>query len=263
MRRFHYQTIESTNNEVMRLVAEHEREPLLVIADEQTAGRGRRGRQWSSPLGGVWMSIAWPMRRQAQRYDAASLLVALVLRRVLRWIIDDSTHRAGPAELMVKWPNDLLLDGRKVAGVLCERTVSADLSRSRSPDSGQHLIIGVGINANFDAVELPSDLRFPATTLRSALGLSVDIDAVADSFADELCLLMADFERHGLTAPLFDELRSCLAFTDCDVEVAREAAEAVRGRQVGLDEHGRLLIEAPQGVVACSAGEITHLRQAE
>ena len=136
------------------------------------------------------MSIAWPMDRPAHLYDPAPLVAALAVRQTLRRAIERAGRAELAAELQVKWPNDLLLGGRKVAGVLCERTLAARVGEeaSRRPAAAPTcLIIGVGVNVDFDLSHLPEDaLRFPATTLREALGAPgapVGVEEIIDVFS--------------------------------------------------------------------------------
>jgi BirA family biotin operon repressor/biotin-[acetyl-CoA-carboxylase] ligase len=267
MRRFHYTTVESTNDEARRLAARHGEGPLIVTAETQSAGRGRHGREWISPRGGAWMSIAWPMLRPASFYDSVPLVAALALVRAIERLIE----RAGGGELIreirVKWPNDILLTGRKVAGVLCERILPARVGegddRGRSSPSSC-LIIGVGVNADFDEAELPVDaLRFPATTLRAVLGAPIDVEQLIDSYSRAMLALMHEFDRAGLTADMLSDLRDRLAFGGCTVQVIHEGGQLIRGRQVGIDDHGRLLLETERGIHACGAGEIDRVRLAD
>ena len=113
MRRVHLAVTDSTNSHARGLAAVHRGERILVSADEQTAGRGRQGRRWQSPRGGAWMSLAWPMCNPPGAYGTASLVAAVA---VLRGLCEAAPACADFLE--VKWPNDLLLKGRKVAGIL-------------------------------------------------------------------------------------------------------------------------------------------------
>jgi BirA family biotin operon repressor/biotin-[acetyl-CoA-carboxylase] ligase len=213
------------------------------------------------------MSIAWPMVRPAGFYDPAPLVAALAVEQAIRHIAEDLSCGELASRLRVKWPNDLLLDGRKVAGVLCERTLSARMSaesgrqRAAPPDL---LIVGVGINVDFDVALLPAEtLRFPATTLREALGVPVSVEDVIAAFSRHMLRLMHEFDRDGLTSEMLGQLRSLLAFEGCMIQMMHEGGGAIRGRQAGLDHDGRLLLETDEGIVACAAGEISRVRLAE
>jgi len=213
------------------------------------------------------MSIAWPMVRAAAFYDPAPLVAALAVEQAVRHVAEGLSCGELASRLRVKWPNDLLLDGRKVAGVLCERTLSARMSAESGRQPGappDFLIVGIGINVDFDPALLPAEtLRFPATTLREALGVPVEVEGVVAAFSRRMLRLMHDFDRDGLTSEMLQQLRARLAFEGCVVQVMHEGGEAIRGRQVGLDDDGRLLLETDKGVIACAAGEVTRVRLAD
>ena len=194
MRHFHFARTDSTNVQARQLAEQHPGERLLVTASEQTAGRGRRGRTWHSPPGGAWLTLVWPLRRAAASYAAAPLAAAVALRRA----VCDAAPEAA-ARLRIKWPNDLLLDDRKIAGILCERCAATSTSNG---DGGQRnlLIVGVGVNADFDAQLLPTQLRHPATTLRTALGRPVSVDGLIEAVARELVAALTALEIEGVTA---------------------------------------------------------------
>lgn len=166
---FHFDQTDSTSDQAKRLAAEHPGQVVLVTATTQTAGRGSHGRAWSSPPGGVWLSLAIPMPKP----DAATpLIVGQALLEVL------STYTA---DLTLKHPNDILHRGRKLAGILCEQTLSAGRAPKDQPPTVA--IVGVGINANFPAAHLGEHLRTPPTSLRDILGRDVDLQPLIDATA--------------------------------------------------------------------------------
>jgi len=247
MRRIHYETIDSTNSEARRLATDDVREPLLVTAAEQSAGRGRHGRQWQSPLGGAWLSLVWPARQPPVAYAAVSLAAAVAVLRALRELAARS-----PERFQVKWPNDVLVDDCKVAGILCEQRLGGGVS----PDV---IIIGVGVNVNFDPAMLPSDLRHPATTLNTALGKSFRVDDVIDAVAEHLAAALESFESEGLGEGLLTELRDSLAYVGT-MRTWSSPGGAIQGRVAGIDDAGRLLLATPSGRIAYETGEFAETR---
>ena len=123
----------------------------------QSAGRGSHGRDWSSPEGGAWFTLAVPM---TEPQAATPLVVGDAIQQVLL------TEAPG---VTIKPPNDLLLNGKKIVGILCEQTLTAGGANQPT------VFIGVGINVNLDPAALPADLRMPATSLRETLGRELDI----------------------------------------------------------------------------------------
>jgi BirA family biotin operon repressor/biotin-[acetyl-CoA-carboxylase] ligase len=243
MRRFHFDVTDSTNTQARRLGAEHPGEPLLVTAAEQSAGRGRNGRTWHSPMGGAWLSVAWPRRRPAAAYAAVGLVAAAAVRRAL---VDAAPEVA--ERLRIKWPNDLLLDDDKVAGILCEQ--SADGTGGPGV-----LIVGVGVNVDFDPATLPEGLRRPASTLSAALGRSVPVEPIVEAVALRLAEALTTFETDGLAPTMLAELRAHLA--DFGKRRTWDGPQGyISGVIRGIDDAGRLLLEGPHGPLACETGEL-------
>ncbi len=249
------------------------REPLLITAAEQTAGRGRRGRAWHSPRGGAWMSLAWPMSHEAAWYAGVSLAAALAVRQGVADIIEQISKAEPPAAsrqptaLHIKWPNDLLIDDHKVAGILCElfavpRRLAVDSppAQEGSPTAGV-LIVGVGVNVDFRLEQLGSthELRHPATTLAAALCRNVDVEQVITAVSSRLLQSLDVYERAGLTPSILQELRRHLAYVGT-VQSWHAPRAVVTGQVLGLDDLGRLLMATDQGVVACEVGELVASR---
>ena len=242
MQRIHYDVIDSTNAEARRLASAEFREPLLVTAAEQSAGRGRQGRAWQSPVGGAWMSLAWPAHQPPGVYAAVSLAAAVGVLRGLRELAARS-----PQRFQIKWPNDVLIDDRKIAGILCEQRLGG----------GKHadmIIIGVGVNVNFDHALFPADLRHPATTLSAALDKPISVDAVVDKITEHLVSALQAFESEGLSQSLLTELRDSLAYIGT-VRTYHSSSGVIQGRVAGIDDAGRLLFDTPTGRIACDTGE--------
>jgi BirA family transcriptional regulator, biotin operon repressor / biotin---[acetyl-CoA-carboxylase] ligase len=138
----HFETIDSTNLEAARLVAAAEQGPLWIIADEQQSGKGRLGRQWTSLKGNLYSTLLLPLNAPPQTTPQIGFVVALA--------VHDTIANICPAEItQLKWPNDCLLEGGKVAGILCETTQG-------------HIIIGCGINI----AHSPQGLAYPTSHLQ-------------------------------------------------------------------------------------------------
>lgn len=263
MRRIHFDVTDSTNTQARLLAAIHPGERVLVTAAEQTAGRGRQGRQWLSPRGGAWMTIAWPMRLEPSAYRTASLAAAVGVRRA---VLELATRGMPPEaaafalDVRVKWPNDLLIDDAKVAGILCEQAVGAR-------HGSDVIFIGIGVNVAFSQTILDEPtsgepLRHRATTVSNAAGRAIEVEAVIDLVAEEVVQAMEQLERSGFAAPsaegrqsLLAELRGALAY-EGEVRRWRSPRGDVTGRVLGIDDDGRLLLEGDEGVIACDAGEL-------
>jgi len=193
-------------------------EGAVAAADEQTAGRGRRGRSWLAPPGtAVLFSLSLRPRIAPDRLAAFSLVAA------------EAVCEASGPEAAVRWPNDVIAGGRKLAGVLCELR------------DGQ-LVVGVGINANLAQGELPADTRVPATSLMLLRGAVVDR---AQVLADVLWQLEIRYDRYladGFEGLERDELRGRTV----------RLAGGRSGPVEGVDAQGRLIVDG----VAHSSAEV-------
>ncbi|AOT73177.1 biotin--[acetyl-CoA-carboxylase] ligase [Geosporobacter ferrireducens] len=151
----YYPSIDSTNNEAKKEAAAGAPEGTVIIADEQTGGRGRLGRQWVSPKGtGIWMSII--LKPELEPAEAAKItqLTAASVATALRNVTG--------CEAGIKWPNDIIINKKKVCGILTE--MSAELN------SVNHIIVGMGINVNVDPEEFPEEVRSIATSVKESVG---------------------------------------------------------------------------------------------
>lgn len=179
----HLDSIDSTNLEAQRRWNAQLpiTTPLVVRANKQTAGIGRNGRHWTSPVGGLWLSIAWPMSLSPERYEALTPLIADAVARTM--------NGATGLACLVKWPNDVLVGDKKLAGVLCQSTLDA---------GPRCVVVGIGINANFPATSLPAALRMPATTLHDQLGRPVDLNQLEEKLVPEVIASLEAFNAtHG------------------------------------------------------------------
>lgn len=232
----------STNDVAYARAEAGEPMPLAVRALEQSAGRGRRGRGWVSPRGGVWLSVAgtWP---------GVVVPGAVALRSALAvWVAVAAELGADAAgRLRIKWPNDLLLDGKKIAGVLCERRVTGDGSVVA--------VIGVGVNADIENGELPTDVRTPATSLRSVLGRGVDADAIAGRLVSGLYGVLERSDspmEQGEVRAVVDRL----AYLDEPVRFERVGGGVVEGVLAGLSPDGRAAVRVGDSLEWVVAGDV-------
>ena len=161
----------STNDVMEKLARDGVKEGVVVFAESQTKGRGRLGRNWISPARkGLWFSVLLRPNLRPQETTQLTVVAATALRRAIQ-----AETGLKPE---IKWPNDLLLGGKKVAGILTE--MSAELDRVR------HIIIGIGVDVNLDAAELPADLRKIATSLKIEAGETISRAELAAAILREL-----------------------------------------------------------------------------
>lgn len=207
----------------------------VVLADEQTAGRGRDGRTWHSPAGGIWLAMLLrPASGQAE-LGAVAIRAGLVVADVVDELLQG---RGGPlpCAAQLKWPNDVLLDGRKLAGVLCEGRWQGD--------EPQWLAVGVGINVGN---AIPSELGRRAVALRELLPDIRRIDVL-----DRLLPGLHRLTAHG--ARLTEA--ECAAFSTRDWLRGRQLRRPLEGRGGGLRPDGALLVEGVGGTAAVREGHV-------
>ncbi len=224
-------TTASTNADAFRLAEEGAEEGTVVVADGQSAGKGRRGRVWTSPHGvNLYCSIL--LRPDILPHEAPQLtfLSAVAVVRAI------SLETGLKAE--IKWPNDVLLQGKKVAGLLNEM--------SAETDGINFVILGIGVNLNMSRDQFPDDLRAPATSLLLERGGPVQRARFTALLLNELDRLYADFLRHGFGPVREEWQRSCNA-AGREVVVSDQGREMIRGLFDGIDGDGALRLRLPDG----------------
>ncbi|MEH6567360.1 MAG: bifunctional biotin--[acetyl-CoA-carboxylase] ligase/biotin operon repressor BirA [Halopseudomonas sp.] len=233
-----YQQVDSTNAQAQRLVAETGVRPLVVIAEQQTAGRGRRGRQWSSPFGqNLYMSFVEPVSGGAQGLEGLSLVVGLTLVQAL--------ESCGYQGCRLKWPNDVLLDGAKLAGVLLE--ISGDLTADAV------VVIGVGVNVLMEADD-EIDQRWTSLRRCGQKGV-LDRNQLIAAFASRLAESLVLFSREGFSA-FHARWQDYDAWLGAEVQVI--SGDNVRtGRNLGVTRQGALRLLSEGGEVDVNGGEVS------
>ena len=220
----------STNDVAEKLARDGVPEGVVVFAESQTRGRGRLGRAWMSPTRkGLWFSVL--LRPQLPPQDATQLTVisATALRRAVKTVAGISAE--------IKWPNDLLIRGKKTAGILTE--MSAELDRLR------HVILGIGVDVNLDAAEFPAELRKLATSLKIEAGREISRAGLAVEILRELD---ADYARicAGKFPEVADEWEAACVTIGRNVTV-HAGERRFRGHAESLDDDGSLLIRTEHG----------------
>lgn len=229
----------STNDDARILARRGAPHGAVVLADCQSAGRGRGAHRWHSPPGeNLYASLVWRPRLEASRLALLALAVGVGVARTVDRVL--ASRRA-----WIKWPNDVFVDDRKVAGVLVEATLGAGASTA---------IIGVGLNVH--GRQFPEELASTATSLALLGAVDLDRSRVAARMIVEIDMACRDLElasSEGRNGLWLDELRSR------DWLVGREVRVGdVAGRAAGIDDQGRLLVRRDGGLaVPVSSGEVS------
>lgn len=239
--------MDSTNDEAVRLLDAGAPAPFVVVAGRQTAGRGRLGRCWhSADAGNLYLTFAFRPGLEAGRLQALTLVAGLRLCAHL-------ARRHGIA-LQVKWPNDLVCGGRKIAGILTESRMGAGVVRD--------LVLGLGINVNGVPERYPGELsRISGSLAHACGGVALDLNATA---ADVIAAVFGACVRYfdeGMGGD-FGALWRAHDYLNGKMVTARFAGGTLAGTAVGLDATGALLVRELGGDVchALHAGEVTLAR---
>jgi BirA family biotin operon repressor/biotin-[acetyl-CoA-carboxylase] ligase len=222
-------SVGSTNDEAARLAEAGATEGTVVWAREQTGGRGRRGRSWASPVGNLYSSTILRPGCPAARAAELGFVAALAVVDMV------------PAgrEVRVKWPNDVLVDGGKVAGILPESSISAD-------GRAEHVVLGIGVNVGF-APNLP-EMRYPGACLGGT------VEAALEALTAALARRLVQWRRDGFAAVRTEWLAKAGPLgLEVDVKLGDEL---VRGRFAGMDGEGALLLDTAAGPRRIVAGEL-------
>jgi BirA family biotin operon repressor/biotin-[acetyl-CoA-carboxylase] ligase len=222
-----FRRLGSTFDAIHDLGAQGAPHGTVVLAEEQTAGRGREGRTWHSPAGGVWLGVL--LRPARAELGAVSLRLGLV-------VADVADELVGRPVAQLKWPNDVLLDDRKLAGILCEGRWQGDTL--------QWLAVGVGINV---ANEIPAAVRASAIALAEFAPGVRRIDVL-----DRLVPVLPQLTTHH--APLAES--ECAAFAARDWLRGRLLRAPAYGRACGVRADGALLVEGAGGTIGVREGHV-------
>ncbi len=225
-----FEETSSTNDVAEKLARDGVKEGVVVFAESQTKGRGRLGRKWLSPTHqGLWFSVLLRPNFRPQETTQLTVISATALRRAIKTVCGLAAD--------IKWPNDILIGGKKVAGILTE--MSAEVDRVR------HVILGIGVDVNQDVAEFPAELRKIATSLKIEAGEEITRAELATEILREL-----DFDYARVCAGKFsavaDEWEAACVTIGKNVTV-HCGDRKFRGYAEALDDDGALLVRTEHG----------------
>jgi BirA family biotin operon repressor/biotin-[acetyl-CoA-carboxylase] ligase len=237
---YYFQDIDSTNNEAKKQANLGCHEGAIVLSEMQNGGRGRISRSWFSPAcKGIWLSVV--LRPPFHPYDApkCTLLAAVAVTKAIR--------RVTQVECGIKWPNDILYEGKKIVGILTE--MNAEM------DAINHVVIGMGINVNISQDEFPQELRQIATSLSVAAGKTISRLPLLQEILVELEREYHNVIQHGFTQML-NEWRELSVTLGQTVDVIG-GSKQFSGLAVDIDNDGTLLVETEGGIEKIIAGDVS------
>ena len=229
--------VDSTNSEALRLLRQGQTCPFLVLASQQTDGRGRRGRRWESPPGaGLYYTLAVEVHQDMQNVAVLSLVTALSVCSAL--------EEMGVNALALKWPNDVLGDARKLCGILLESLKIKDRF---------FIVIGAGVNLNLPE-SIKCDIDQPVTDVKELLGSDFEVERLAAGITTKLLANINRFGENGFSDFVAD-------WNDRDGYLGKQARVQVngtvsQGEIQGVNALGELRLRTESGEKVISTGEI-------
>lgn len=240
---FFYQSIGSTNTEAKRMADEGCGEGTLLVADRQTAGKGRRGRSWESPAGqNVYYTLVLKPDINPDRAPMLTLIMALAVAEGMAAICPEKKDM-----IKIKWPNDVVISGKKVCGILTEMSVEQDYI--------QHIVIGVGINVKKQTYD--ESIADRAISMDEALGITTSRSKLIGYIMESFEKHYNDFLKSDSLKTLKDDYETLLVNKDREVRVLDPKGE-YNGIALGINDEGELLVKCESGeVVNVYAGEVS------
>lgn len=233
----------STNDEAKTLAEDGADEGTVVLAKIQTAGKGRLGREWLSPEGGVWMSVIF--KPDPDRIiQKITLLAGLSVAKTLRTYYD--------VDAVLKWPNDVLVENKKISGILTESTFEGEVPL--------FVVVGIGLNANVELELFPTELMLKAVSMKALIQKEVSIIELVRHL---LRTLDQDYQvfRAGNDEKLWEQYRKLCSTIGSEVRVEVGEDEIYEGHAEGISPEGGLILRTEEGYnVTILSGDAIHLR---
>lgn len=232
-----FDEIDSTNSESIRQIQSGNTENRVVVASSQTAGRGRRGRQWLSPKNsGIYMSVTRRFSLDANALQSLSLVTAISMLEALQEL--------GAQGLQLKWPNDVLFESKKLAGILLEL---------QQKEASRFVVFGIGVNIEL-SVDSINSIDRPVTDLHSIIEDVPSRTILLAALLNHLCRNLGEYESSGFSS--FEERWNsldCYHMTDIEIQ---NGETRLLGKSLGVDAGGSLLLQTAQGIKSINGGEV-------
>ncbi len=222
--------VDSTNKRAKELAVHGAREGIVVIAETQTKGRGRHGREWISPTGGLWFSLVLRPKLCPAATSKLNFVAGLAVAEVLSGMFD--------LKVEVKWPNDVLVNGRKICGVISEMKTT--------DETINFVVVGVGVNVNFNVKDVfPRRLREAVTSLEDELGRRIQLEGLFKTLLEKMESLYEQFIKKGFGF-ILGRWKNYADFLGHEVEVTNLTGK-IRGLALDVDNDGALILKLEDG----------------
>lgn len=237
-----FDEIDSTNSYLLQRIYEFSKIPRICLAEQQTEGRGRRGRTWHSPFGqNIYLSLLWKFSASRSDFQGLSLVVAIAIAEVLKKL-------NLPKPVQLKWPNDIFIGGKKCAGILIE-------TRGEMHD-GVQVVIGVGINVNMER-STTQEISQNWTSLFHELHHTLDRNILTANIINKIIEYVDLFDKKGFASfqPRFEKYDMTVSR---DIQVNYDN-KIIKGKARGIDQQGRLILMTNEGRMLISIGDVSVL----
>lgn len=239
-----YESLPSTNSEAARFAVHGAEEGLAIVADEQTAGRGRLQRSWSSPKGaGLYFSILLRPKIASDRWPLITFVATLA--------VGDALFETGEVRTDIKWPNDLLANERKICGILAEAIETP---------TGRAVVVGIGVNLTNDA--FPHSLLGVATSVAQESGRLTDRETILAALLRALARWYSLLQEPEGAEKILATWTSRSSYSSGRFVRVTNGDEIVQGITRGVENDGALRVETAEGIQVIRAGDVTSVRPA-
>jgi BirA family biotin operon repressor/biotin-[acetyl-CoA-carboxylase] ligase len=236
---YYFDSIDSTNTKAKELAETGHPSGTLVVADQQTAGKGRRGRKWESPAGNsIFMTLLLKPEINPNNASMLTLVAAMAVCGAIR--------RVTESEALIKWPNDIVIDGKKICGILTEMSAQFDYI--------SHIVIGIGINVHNE--EFPEEIKDTAGSLLQACGRHFHRANLIEAFLEEFERAYAIYLQTEDMTGLQKEYDRLLVNKGRQVHVL-DPKEPFEGKAMGITKRGELIVDTWESRKQVSSGEVS------
>ena len=236
---YYFDSIDSTNTKAKELAEEGHPSGTLVVADRQTAGKGRRGRSWESPSGiGIFMTLMLKPEINPNNASMLTLVAAMATTRAIR--------RVTGVPAMIKWPNDIVMNGKKVCGILTEMSAQFDYIN--------HIVIGIGINVHNE--DFPEEIAQTASSIYLESGQHIHRASLIEAFLEEFEDVYAEYLKTEDMEGLMKEYDAMLVNRGRQVRVL-DPKEPFEGKAMGITKKGELIVDTWESRKLVSSGEVS------
>ncbi|MDL2246181.1 biotin--[acetyl-CoA-carboxylase] ligase [Methanobrevibacter sp. OttesenSCG-928-K11] len=227
-----YDEVMSTNTLAKFFAEQNFEEGTVIISEKQTKGRGRSGKKWESPLGGIWLSLILRPHVDPSKASLITLATGVAVANTIKSFDIDNVE--------IKWPNDILINGKKVSGVLTEAVAKLNTI--------EYIVVGVGIDANLDIDTMPRDLQEDSTSLSNELNKNVDEVEVIIKFLEEFEKVFIEFSGEKYEDILKEWRRESYSIGKY-VNIQEPFGNSFDGYIVGINKEGVLIVEKADGTL--------------